>query len=84
MDGKTNGAHAPRLETTTCPECGALAEVTERAVLESTDGPVEHARVVCVDRHWFLLPTAGLMSVSAPAVPRGVDAGQVDAWGVRG
>ena len=77
MDGMTNGAHAPGLDTTTCPECGALAEVTERAVLESTDGPVEHARVVCVDRHWFLLPTAGLTSVNAAALPRGVDAGRV-------
>ena len=48
-----------------------------RADLESTAGPVEHARVVCVDRHWFLLPTAGLTSVNAAALPRGVDAGRV-------
>jgi hypothetical protein len=48
------------MDTTLCPECGALAEVQLRAVVESTDGPVEHAKVVCVRRHWFLLPVARL------------------------
>jgi hypothetical protein len=48
------------MDTTLCPECGALAEVQWRDVLESTDGPVEHARIVCVDRHWFLLPVGRL------------------------
>lgn len=48
------------MDTTTCPQCGALAEVEWRAVVESTDGPVEHAKVVCVQRHWFLLPVASL------------------------
>ena len=33
------------MDTTTCPECGAPAEVTDRSVLESTDGPIEHVRV---------------------------------------
>ena len=48
------------MDATTCPECGAPAEVTDRSVLESTDGPVEHVRVVCVRRHWFLMSTATL------------------------
>jgi hypothetical protein len=58
------------MDTTTCPDCGALAEVEWRAVLESTDGPVEHARVTCVRRHWFLLPVASLaagVTRSSPA-----------------
>jgi hypothetical protein len=61
----TNPTAGAALDTTTCPQCGDLAEVTERAVLESTDGPVEHARVVCVARHWFLLPAASLSSAPA-------------------
>ena len=48
------------MDATLCPECGALAEVQWRAVMESTDGPVEHAKISCVRRHWFLLPVAHL------------------------
>jgi hypothetical protein len=50
------------IDTTSCPECGAPAEVLDRDVLESTDGPVEHARVVCLYRHRFFLPVAGLLA----------------------
>lgn len=48
------------MDTTHCPACGALAEVQWREVLESTDGPVEHAKIVCAARHWFLLPVEHL------------------------
>jgi hypothetical protein len=48
------------MDMTLCPECGALAEVQWRAVMEGTDGPVEHAKVSCVRRHRFLLPVASL------------------------
>jgi hypothetical protein len=59
------------MDTTLCPECGALAEIEWRDVLESTDGPVEHARVTCVRRHWFLLPVASLeRPTAAPDVRR--------------
>lgn len=44
-------------ELTSCPECGAPAEITRRAVLESTDGPIEHVGVRCIQRHIFLMPT---------------------------
>jgi hypothetical protein len=48
------------MDATTCPECGAPAEVTDRCVLESTDGPMEHVRVVCAREHWFLMATETL------------------------
>lgn len=48
------------MDTTTCPECGLLAEVEWRDVLECTDGPIEHAKIRCVQRHWFLLPVAAI------------------------
>jgi hypothetical protein len=57
------------LDLTSCPDCGALAQVTERAVLDSTAGPVEHVRVVCLSRHWFLLPASSLTSGSAAGRP---------------
>jgi hypothetical protein len=43
------------MDITTCPDCAEPAEVVERFVLESTDGPVDHARIRCVRGHWFLL-----------------------------
>ena len=56
-------------DTTNCPECGESALVTWRSVLESTDGPVEHAKVVCTLGHWFLLPVASMVAArgAAPA-----------------
>jgi hypothetical protein len=48
------------IDITTCPECGEPAEVQWRDALESTDGPVEHAKIMCVRRHWFLLPVSTL------------------------
>jgi hypothetical protein len=39
--------------------------VLDRAVLESTDGPVEHVKVQCLARHIFLMP----MPMPMPPVP---------------
>ena len=47
-------------EFVTCPQCGALAEVLERHVLGSTDGPMEHLKIRCVQRHWFFMSAASL------------------------
>lgn len=51
---------------TACPECGGSAEITELVLLDSTDGPVEHARVECAHRHWFLMPSDRLVRLAAP------------------
>jgi hypothetical protein len=53
---------SPAWDSVACPECGGPAEVQWRSVLESTDGPVEHAKVLCAQRHWFLLPVERLAS----------------------
>ena len=46
-------------ELTICPEptCRMVAEIVDRITLGSTDGPIEHIKTYCVERHVFLLPT---------------------------
>ena len=46
--------------TTRCPQCGSAAVVVERFVLESTDGPQEHARTACPRGHRFVLSIEAL------------------------
>ena len=48
------------LELTGCPACLAPAEITDRFVLPSTDGPVEHVALHCARRHLFRVPTERL------------------------
>ncbi len=60
------------VDWTTCPDrgCRQPAEVQWRTASASTHGPIEHARVYCVNRHWFLLPVAMLPEAApAPMVP---------------
>ena len=53
------------LDLVVCPECAAPAEVVDRFALPGTDGPVEHVKVRCLVRHWFLMPAASLPVVGA-------------------
>lgn len=55
------------MDMTSCPACGAPAEITDRCVLDSTSGPIEHVRVGCANRHWFLLSVATLARCRAAA-----------------
>ena len=48
------------MELTVCPECGGPAQIEHRHVLESTDGPIEHAKIRCVTGHWFFLSVTAL------------------------
>ena len=54
---KTSGASPPHVELrlAACPECGKPAELIGRGHVASTDGPVEIIRVICVERHSFLM-----------------------------
>jgi hypothetical protein len=58
------------MDMTNCPQCGEPAEIFDRHVLESTDGPIEHARVRCLQMHHFFMPVAGLDSGDRVAVRR--------------
>ena len=48
------------LDLVVCPECAAPAEIVDRFALPSTHGAVEHVKVLCLARHWFLLPVGSL------------------------
>jgi len=63
---------------TACPECGLPAEITDRFSLSSTDGPVEHVALACVDGHYFRMPADRLSSETGP-LATGSDAA-ADAW----
>ena len=58
------------MEWTQCPQCGLVAEVVDRDVWPSTDGPIEHVHVRCVARHRFVLPAATLERHHAAARAR--------------
>ena len=61
------------IEWTRCPQCDQIAEVVDRDVLPSTDGPVEHVHVRCVAKHRFVMPVvslAGEHEDTSPAAPR--------------
>ena len=64
------------LDLVVCPECAAPAEVVDRIAFPSTDGPVEHVKVACLARHWFLLPAASLPTVLPLAVRSGTEPGR--------
>jgi hypothetical protein len=72
--------NASTLQLAGCPQCLAPAEITDRFVLESTSGPVEHVTVSCLHRHRFTFPADHLpagpgrngQARQAPAAHRGL------------
>lgn len=54
------GSASFTLEQAWCPECSSPAEIVDRFVVESTNGPVEEIKLHCLERHWFLLPVSYL------------------------
>ena len=59
------------LEVVGCPACTAPAEIVERFVLDSTDGPIEHATVRCSERHRFTVLVERLVTHRIPAKEAG-------------
>jgi hypothetical protein len=59
------------LQLVGCPQCPAPAEITDRFVLESTSGPVEHITISCLNRHRFTLTAPG-SSTGRPVHLRGL------------
>lgn len=59
------------MQFTYCPDpaCGAVAEIVDRFALSSTDGALDHAKVVCLHRHWFMLPAQALVTDAETAQP---------------
>jgi len=43
--------------TVACPECHQEAVVEWRTNIGSTCGMLEHVKISCPKRHWFLMPT---------------------------
>jgi DNA-directed RNA polymerase specialized sigma24 family protein len=58
--GPTRDVKESVMQLTSCPGCAGPAEIVDRHVLESTDGPIEHVQVRCVERHHYFLPAAAL------------------------
>jgi hypothetical protein len=54
--GPGRGGPGVSVRLVSCPECELPAEITERFWLDSTDGPVLHVCVCCVDGHYFRMP----------------------------
>ena len=59
------------LDLVGCPECPAPAEVVDRFALSGTDGPLEHVKIQCLARHWFLMPVTMLPAVGTVVTPSG-------------
>ena len=47
---------SPFLTLIPCPECELPAEITDWFSLRSTDGPVDHVVLGCIDGHHFRMP----------------------------
>ena len=58
------------LTLTSCPECHAPAEITERFTLASTDGPVAHVAVSCLAGHHYRMPADKLPGTESPSPRR--------------
>ncbi len=56
------------IQLTRCPElgCSMPAEMVDRFMLASTDGPIEHVRTYCLAGHMITIPTERLATDPSP------------------
>ena len=54
------------MDRTGSARCGLPAEVQERYLMRSTDGPLESARIRCPRGHWFNGPVESLAVEERP------------------
>lgn len=64
--GPGRGGPGVSVRLVACPECELPAEITEHFWLDSTDGPVLHVCVSCVDGHYFRMPADRLLADVQP------------------
>jgi hypothetical protein len=64
--GPGRGGPGASVRLVPCPECELPAEITERFWLDSTDGPVLHVCLTCVDGHYFRMPAELLFEAVEP------------------
>ena len=70
-DDRSTRSAGIELDLVVCPECAAPAEVLDRFTLGGTGGAVDHVRVACLARHWFLMPATWLPAVPSAAAAAG-------------
>lgn len=51
-----------------CPTCAGPVTVVDRFRLGSTDGPVEHVRISCPQRHHYAMPLENVPARTASDV----------------
>jgi hypothetical protein len=70
-DPQPAGVRAPATsregDLVSCPECGAPAIVEWSSSVGTTDAPLEHLKIRCVQKHWFLLPAYMVPGAAAAA-----------------
>lgn len=60
------------MSMTSCPGCGAPAEIIDRFTLASTDGPVAHVAVCCAGDHHYRMAADRLPADLGPGRLRAV------------
>jgi hypothetical protein len=65
-DGGVGDDAVPRIAGCPEPDCSAPTEVYAEVALDSTDGPVRHARTFCLNRHFYQLPVEYIPGMPPP------------------